>query len=77
MKRKYKEREAELDQRAQQLDLLQYTLEQTDKRLQTLLAAFDAYSAWLDGEGEIDENGARFEALQKAYLEYKKGTKQC
>jgi hypothetical protein len=50
-------------------------LDQREKVLKDLTDAFDDYMRWMDGEGEVDENSKRFEALRTAYKTYKEKKK--
>lgn len=47
-----------------------------EDRLAAFLKAFDAYAAWLSGDGEVDENGKRFDALRAACESFKKEFKR-
>ena len=71
MKRKHKEIKDELDNRESQLMARERKLQNQEVNLQNLLKAFESYEKWLQGDGEIDDNGRRFAALQRTYNEYK------
>lgn len=72
-KKDYRAKYAELDDWRKRLTDCQAELQAKEAKLNTLLAAFDAYLSWLDGAGEVDENTKRFNALREAYRAYKKG----
>lgn len=77
MKRKHKEKEAELQVWENNLNQREAQIQEASQRLEKLTLAIDAYAAWLDGDGEVDENARRFTALWEAYQNYKgKGVKQ-
>lgn len=46
-------------------------LQQVEAGMATLLKAFDSYAAWLEGDGEVDDNGKRFDALRAALKDYR------
>jgi hypothetical protein len=71
MKQKYKEKERELEEREYKVTQQEKTVKETAQRLQKLLDTFDAYLAWMDGVGEVDENSKRFAELCDAYRMYK------
>lgn len=71
MKKKHKAREEELNLAERDLRGRQAKLDQAEKQLATLVKAFQDYAAWLDGDGAVDENGKRFNALREAYKAFK------
>ena len=46
-----------------------------EKSLASLMKAFDDYLAWVEGDGEVDDNGRLFNKLREEYRSYK-GTKK-
>lgn len=64
-----KNEKAAADKLAQAEKALQLREETTKTREDNLAAfqqAFNAYAAWLDGDGEVDDNGRRFAELRAA-----------
>jgi hypothetical protein len=68
----YQNKQTELAKHEQNLQTKENQILASEKRLATLLQAFAAYMAWLDGAGEVDENGKRFNALRTAYTNFKR-----
>lgn len=65
------DKEAEIGRRMHLLSEQERTTQQVEQSLQGLVAAFEDYESWLEGEGEIDDNGRRFAALREAYRTYR------
>lgn len=71
MKKKHRAKQEELARLEERLKNLETSLAARQLRLDRLVYAFERYLEWLDGEGEVDENGKRFNALREAYRVYK------
>ena len=71
MKKKQKVKQEELNQQEQELRQRIKAMENKEKSLDQYTKALESYMAWLDGAGEVDESGKRFDALRAAYHNYK------
>ena len=75
VKKRHREKQEELDRLERILRDRQKLLDEAWQRLAVVQAAFWNYAAWIEGDGEVDENGRRFNALRdalKAFRETKK-----
>lgn len=70
------DKQKELERSQYDFVLKQEKLAAQQVELTNLLQAFEAWNAWLEGQGGVEENGRRFEALLAAYKAYKKGLKK-
>lgn len=82
MKKKLKVRESVLEGKESTLEEMEATLRQREAGLlkqelamANLIKAIEHYSSWLEGEGEVDESGKRFNALREACKQFKGGKK--
>lgn len=74
VKRKELEREvAALRERERALQAREETVRQREARLTVLVQAFEGWVGWMEGQGEVSENGQRFDAVRKAWVIYKGG----
>jgi septal ring factor EnvC (AmiA/AmiB activator) len=64
-------KEKRLVAREQELEKLSTDLEKRDRKLTELIKAVEIYTAWMDGQGEVDENGKRFGVMLAALKSYK------
>lgn len=70
MKRKHQEKQKELERSEEALRQREKLLLQKEQKLEALIQSFHSYMSWMEGDGEVDDNGKRFNALREAYRIY-------
>ena len=71
MKKKHKKYVEEIEAMKVRLSEWENNLVGREAKIAKLEPALESYFSWLDGNGGVDENGSRFEAMRLAYLSYK------